>query len=208
MPETAAGLQAIVFDLGNVLIEVDFMRCAHYWAQAAGTTSAAILQRFRIDRHYEAFEKGSLTARDYFQIVRRQLNLDLDEATLTAGWNAILGEELPGVRAVVNSLAARFPLFVLTNTNPVHEEVWAVRHHDLLRRFAAVFVSSTIRHRKPEAAVYEYVARQSGLPANGLLLLDDSAENVAGARACGWRALQVTRPAAILPALRRIASDT
>jgi HAD superfamily hydrolase (TIGR01509 family) len=204
MDHSTTGLHAIVFDLGNVLIDVDFMRCVRYWAEAASTTPATILQRFRIDRHYEAFEKGLLAAKDYFRILRRQLDLDLAEAAMTAGWNAILGDELPGIRGVVDALAERYTLFVLTNTNPIHEKVWATRHRSLLRRFAAVFVSSTIRLRKPEPAVYRYVAAHSGFSARHLLLLDDTAENVAGARACGWQALQVADPAAILTGLRPI----
>ena len=208
MTEPASAVQAIVFDLGNVLIEVDFMRCACFWAQAAGTTPESILQGFRVDRHYEAFEKGLLAADRYFRILRRQLNLELDEAAMTEGWNTILGQELLGIRDVVEALRERYPLFVLTNTNPVHEKIWATRHRDLLDRFEAVFVSSTIRHRKPEAAVFEYVAAQCGQPAGRILLLDDTADNVAGARACGWCALQITHTADILAGIQRVTSTT
>jgi len=183
------------------------MRCARFWAQAAGTTSENILKRFRIDHHYEAFEKGLLAAERYFQILRRQLDLDLDEAAMTAGWNTILGDELPGIRDVITALVEHYPLYVLTNTNPVHEKIWAARHRDLLVPFDAVFVSSTIRHRKPEAAVFEYVATQCGFPAGQILLLDDTAANVTGARACGWRALRVTRTSDILNGIRAMGAS-
>ncbi len=58
--------RAVVFDLGNVLIDIDFMRCAHYWSRHARMPAEQIAARFRVDRHYEAFERGRLSPEKYF----------------------------------------------------------------------------------------------------------------------------------------------
>ncbi len=184
-------IRALVFDLGNVLIEIDFMRCVHYWSDCAKVPPERIVARFRIDRHYEAFERGRMTAPAYFENLRRQLDLELSDHQLTIGWNRIIGEEKPDVMASIQALKPHFPLYVMTNTNPVHAREWAARHRELLQHFDHLFVSSAMGCRKPEAEAYQQVVAASGLSADRILFLDDSPENVTGATAAGLKARQV-----------------
>jgi FMN phosphatase YigB (HAD superfamily) len=52
-------------------------------------------------------------------------------------------------------------------------------------------VSHEIGARKPEPAAFRSVVADMGLAPDRVLFFDDSAENVAGARACGLRAVDV-----------------
>jgi putative hydrolase of the HAD superfamily len=186
-------ISALVFDLGNVLIEIDFMRCVHHWSTCTNIPPDQIVDRFRVDRHYADFERGRMPAQAYFEILRRQLGLGLSDQQMTIGWNRIIGEEKPNSKASVLALKPHFPLYVLTNTNPVHKREWAIRHKGLLQHFAHLFVSSDMGCRKPEADVYQMVVATIGLPADQILFLDDSPENVTGAAAAGLTAYQVCR---------------
>lgn len=56
------------------------------------------------------------------------------------------------------------------------------------RRFEAMHYAADLGRRKPEAAFFRAIETRTGLTPAELLLLDDKAENVEGARACGWRA--------------------
>lgn len=58
----------------------------------------------------------------------------------------------------------------------------------LAQRFDGCFHSARIGARKPDRAYYDAVAAQLALPPGSLLLIDDGAGNVDGARAAGWRA--------------------
>lgn len=190
----APDTQALVFDLGNVLIDIDFMCCVGYWSRRAGVPPAKIIDRFRIDRHYKAFERGHLSPADYFDILRRQLGLKLNDSEMAAGWNRIILGEKPGIRACILELKPHFPLFVLTNTNAVHAVEWGTRHQGLLQHFNHVFISSAMGCRKPDAAVYERVIADIGVPAGQIAFMDDAPENVQGAKAVGMRAFLVKRP--------------
>lgn len=59
---------------------------------------------------------------------------------------------------------------------------------DLKARFDALHYSADIGAAKPDAAFFEAVTARTAAPAASHLLIDDSAANVAGARAAGWRA--------------------
>ncbi len=193
MTSSPPAVSALVFDLGNVLIEIDFMRCVHYWSACANISPERIVARFRIDRHYEAFERGRMSAHDYFDNLRRQLGLGLNDRQMTIGWNRIIGQEKPDITACILALKPHFPLYVLTNTNAVHAREWAARHQGLLQHFDHLFVSSTMGCRKPDADAYQTVVVKVGLPADRILFLDDSPENVEGAAAAGLVARQVSR---------------
>ena len=63
----------------------------------------------------------------------------------------------------------------------------------MLGHFREIYLSSTIGLRKPEAAAYDHVVKAIGVPASRIVFFDDSAENIAGARARGLNAVHVTR---------------
>ena len=190
-------IQAIVFDLGGVLVEVDIRRALRHWAAIAGVPLEAISSRWKQDRAYWAHECGQLADRDYFAHLRSLLDLRIDEAEMLAGWNAVLGEPLPGIEPIVRGLAQQFPLYVFSNTNPAHIAHFTPRYRALLSVFREVFTSCDLQSRKPEPEAFLRLARAIGMAPGRLAFLDDLEENVAGARAAGLQAFRVTRPAEI-----------
>ncbi len=190
----AADIKALVFDLGNVLIDIDFMGCVGYWSRRTHVPPAKIIERFRIDQHYEAFERGHLSPASYFDILRRQLGLKLDDSEMAAGWNRIIRGEKPGIRTCILELKPYYPLYVLTNTNAIHVVAWKAKHRGLLQHFSHVYISSAMGCRKPDAAVYQRVIADLGMPACQIAFMDDAPENVAGAKAVGMQALHVKEP--------------
>ena len=51
-----AAIRALMFDLGGVLIEVDFGRVMRAWAAAAGCDPVVLGQRFTFDEAYRQHE--------------------------------------------------------------------------------------------------------------------------------------------------------
>lgn len=191
MTNDLKNIRALLFDLGNVLIDVDFLRCARMWSDHAGVPVERLAARFRVDAAYKAFECGDMTGEAYFETLRRQLRVDLPDEILRRGWQSVIQGEKPDIRRCLNRLKRRFPLYVMTNTNPEHERVWADRHRELLAAFDTVFVSSRMGCRKPDAKAYHQVARAIGQPCKSILFFDDAGENIDGARRCGMTGIRV-----------------
>lgn len=175
-------IRAVVFDLGNVLIDIHFQKCLSIWSSHSGISEIEIAERFSMDPAYEMHERGEIDASTYFRHLRRCLRIDLTTAQFSEGWTAIIGGEKPGIRDAIKAASRIGPLFILTNTNALHESVWTAKHPDLLRRFNAVFVSSRMGCRKPEPAIYSTVIGRIGISPDAILFLDDSEENIVGAR--------------------------
>ena len=187
--------QAILFDLGGVLLDVHLERTLAHWAAAAdpsGHLAADELRgRLREDDAYRAFECGRSDASAFFAALSGQLAIELDQADWTAGWLAMLGDVRPEMARLVEELARESPLFLFSNTNETHHAVWQESCKALLANFRDCFVSHRIGMRKPGAEAFAAVVERIGLPAGDILFLDDLPANVAGARLAGLRAERV-----------------
>jgi putative hydrolase of the HAD superfamily len=188
-------VDAIVFDMGGVLIDIDFRRAFAAWGAAAGVPADAVAARFTVDDACFAHERGAIDDRAYFAHLRRALGLPrLSDEQMLAGWTAIIGEPIPGIEALVRRLASRLPLYVFSNTNPAHVAHFKPRLRHLLEHFRAMYMSCELGRRKPEAEAFARLSELIGLPPARLAFFDDVEANVAGARRAGLQAHQVSRP--------------
>lgn len=187
----AGAVRALLFDLGGVVLEIDFDRVLRAWADSARCESAALRQRFAFDDAYERHERGELDAAGYFAALRLNLGLQLSDENFTAGWNDLYVGPMAQVPAMLAAAGQHLPLYAFTNSNPTHQREWSTRFADELSVFHSVFVSSELGLRKPDPAAFVAVAERTGFRAPQILFFDDTAENVAGAQTSGMQALLV-----------------
>jgi 2-haloacid dehalogenase len=109
----------------------------------------------------------------------------------------MLGGEIPAtVRVLAELRARRMPLYALTNWSA--EKFPIARHRfPFLGWFRDIVVSGEIAMRKPEPGIFRHLLTRHGLGAWRTLFVDDSARNVAAARAEGMQAVQFTSPEAL-----------
>jgi putative hydrolase of the HAD superfamily len=203
MPLT--GADALLFDLGRVVIDIDFTRAFARWAAHARCEPRLIEQRFaerfRQDTSYRRHETGDIDIAEYFAGLRATFEIDISDEQLLDGWNAIFVGEMPGISDLLARAARQVPLYAFTNTNREHERVWSRRFSGVLGNFKEIFVSCTIGLRKPDAAAYDHVVKAIGVPAERIVFFDDGLENVEGARARGLQAVHVKSSADVADAL-------
>jgi glucose-1-phosphatase len=192
---------ALLFDLGRVVIDIDFARAIACWASHARCDPRLVEERFRRDLSYQRHEIGELDTKAYFAGLQTACEIDISFEQFLEGWNAIFIGEVPGMADLLARAARQLPLYALTNSNPDHELVWSRRFAPILANFKQIFVSSTIRLRKPDAAAYDHVVDAIGVPAQRIVFFDDALANVEGARARGLQAVHVRSSADVANAL-------
>ena len=198
----SANVRALLFDLGGVLVELDWERVFAHWARCAGKPVEPIRAAFSFDVPYQRHERGEIDAAAYYASLRRSLQLDIPDAQFDAGWKAVFVREIPETVEMVRALHGRIPMYLFSNTNPAHYEAWSTRFAAALEPFEKVFASSAIGRRKPSRESFEHVAGEIGEPTSTILFLDDTAENIEGARAAGMQAVLVRSPQDVRDALR------
>jgi HAD superfamily hydrolase (TIGR01509 family) len=128
----------------------------------------------------------------------------LSDAQLLEGWNAIFAGVVPGIDQLLARAANRLPLYAFSNTNSPHVEFFSAKYADVLGHFREIFLSSSIRLRKPDAEAYDHVVRAIGVPAERIVFFDDLAENIGAARDRGLVAVHVTSPDDVARALEAL----
>lgn len=195
---------ALLFDLGRVVLDIDFSKALACWAGHAGCRPADIAGRFVQDETYHLHETGKIDDAAFFGSLRASLGLRLADDQFLEGWNAIFAGEMPGIAPLLARAANRMPLYAFSNTNRAHVEHFSKTHADLLGHFREVFLSSTIGLRKPDAAAYDHVVKSIGVPASRIVFFDDLAENIEGARARGLNVVHVSSSADVADALSEL----
>jgi putative hydrolase of the HAD superfamily len=192
---------ALLFDLGRVVLDIDFSKAIACWANHAGCAPSDIVERFERGEAYRHHEIGKISDAAYFDSLRSTLRIRISDGQFLEGWNAIFAGEMPGIAPLLERAARHVPLYALSNTNRPHVEYFSKTYAGLLGHFREIYLSSTIGLRKPDAAAYDHVVKAIGVPASRILFFDDLAENVEAARARGLHAVQVKSSADVAHAL-------
>jgi glucose-1-phosphatase len=195
---------ALLFDLGRVVLDIDFNNTLARWAANAGCAPAELAARFPRDESYRRHETGQISDAEFFMGLRTALGVGLSDAQFLEGWNAIFIGEMPGIAVLLARAARRVPLYAFSNTNPAHAEYLAKAYAGVLGHFRKIFLSPAIGLRKPDAAAYDHVVKAIGVPAARIVFFDDSTENIAGARNRGLQAVHVTSPDDVANALNAL----
>jgi len=200
--EIPASITAITFDLGNVLVRVDHLRFCRRLADLAALSPQEVYERVFASSLEPGYDTGCLTSREFHQRVTAHFGVALPYSRFCALWCDIF-DPMDDMVEMVEHLASRFPLFLLSNTNALHFDYLRERFAAILRPFRAFILSYRVRSRKPEPAIYQSLIREVGRPPEEILFLDDKVSFVAAAQGQGLAAWQFRSPQELRQQLAR-----
>src|SRR5260370_4140948 len=89
---------ALLFDLGRVVLAIDFDKTLACWAGHAGCEVASLVGRFSSrDEIYQRHETGEISDAEFFEGFRKLLGIGASDAQFRQRWNALFARELPGI---------------------------------------------------------------------------------------------------------------
>ena len=183
-----ARAQAVVFDLGKVLVDFDYSIAGRRIA-ARGKMSAGEVQRF-IDHSplLFRFETGQTSQEQFFAEVQSATGFDGTLAEFTGFFADIFTPIQPMLNLHAALRQRHVPTYIFSNTNEL--AVGHIRKHfPFFSQFNGYICSYQHGAMKPDVKLYEVVERTSRLGGSELLYFDDRAENVAAGAARGWQAV-------------------
>ena len=175
-------LEAIVFDIGNVLLRFDFNRAIERIAPFCGVPIPEIPQKMeplKMD-----LESGRLAGEAFLATLEQVLEYGGDRQLLKQAWQEIF-EPIEATHQLVAHLSSRVPLFLLSNTNDLHTEYFLARY-EVFKHFQDAVYSHEAGLMKPDLAIYKHALKRFKLSGEKLLFIDDLAPNVDAAQAAGW----------------------
>lgn len=207
-------IEAVIFDLGGVLIEYDFNRAFEQAGHLTGQPALAIRRRmfgkdygagFASNHPIIGFELGAITSREFHRRIEGLLGHPLPYGAFQELWNGIFTNEVAPTVALVGKLQQRpgLKVGVLSNTNALHM-AYLRRRMTILRELKYVYASNEIRRRKPDAACFQHVFKKMKVQPRRTVFIDDFAENVNAAAALGAQVIHATGPEVVRTGLARL----
>jgi putative hydrolase of the HAD superfamily len=199
-------VKALLFDMGNVVIEISFLKMMDALGFQCQTErdAARMVESWAF---HDQYERGLLTTDQFRAAVSETLGRELEPGQFEKGWTSIYVGQVMGIEELLSELALSYPIYLLSNTNPAHM-AFCVSQFGVLSRFNKRFLSYELGCRKPEREIYERVVRDigvvHGVKQDEILFFDDMPGNVSGARDFGLRAELADRSVdAIIAGLKR-----
>ncbi len=185
--------KAILFDIGGVLIELDPGRCIEAFQTILGFQRITkILDPCHQKGIYGDMEAGIVSVDEFRRHILAESRPGCGPADVDAAMAALLVGMRPDTVQTVKRLAGKYPLYLLSNNNPIS----MARTYEIMREngiehtttFREEFISWEMKMLKPTREFYEEAVRRVGLPAEEILFIDDNQANVDGARSVGIEA--------------------
>jgi 2-haloacid dehalogenase len=196
----AAAADAVVFDLGGVLID---WNPRHLYRKLF--EDEAKMERFLSEVCSPVWNVTLDAGMSFDEGIAELLRRHPDEAHLIRAWKErweeMLGGAIEGAVALLDELhAAGMPLYALTNwsaeTFPIGR-----RHFPFLERFRDIVVSGQEKIVKPDPRIFELLVRRTGVAPERTVFIDDAERNVAAAARLGFRAVRFTDPESLRASL-------
>ncbi len=178
-------IKAIIFDFGNIFINLDIDGAIQH-----------AFKKFKIDSFSDEllafnslYEQGLITTEEFIDFYTENFpNISEDE--LISIWNFILKDfpkhRLEFLQQLKNN--SEYKLILLSNTNELHID-WIKNkvsfYEDFKNCFDAFYLSHEINLRKPNSNIFQFVLNQNNLKTDNCLFIDDNEENCKAATLLG-----------------------
>ncbi len=154
-------IQAVIFDLGRVIVPFDFERGYQKLAALSLLSTNEIRDRIRSTGLVPRFETGLVDPEPFVAGIAKALGIRLHVKEFGEIWNSIFLPETLIPESMLINLKRRYRLILLSNTNALHFDGLETAY-PLLRHFDEHVLSYRVQVMKPDPRIYLHAATVAG----------------------------------------------
>ena len=185
-----SGIKTIIFDLGGVILNIDYQRTILEFTKISGFPAESIYTQQNQHDLFDSFEKGQISENEFLTQLSQILNEKNLEKIIFA-WNAML-LDFPAPRMrLLEKVKNNYHTFLFSNTNSIHlkafEKILFQSHqiNSLSVFFQKDYYSHLLGKRKPDPESFQYILKKHNLNPSETLFIDDSLQHIQGAKQVG-----------------------
>jgi putative hydrolase of the HAD superfamily len=200
MDNTKNEIKNILFDWGGVITDLHLDATKKAFHDLGLSIFDEHVPHDPLDNIFIPFEIGNISPEEFRNNIRMLSATSLTDTMIDGAWNAMLGV-LPEERwKLLESISHTYRTFLLSNTNAIHLNYYFNYLQGIYGTFGYVhlfekaYFSHELHLRKPNADIFEFVVKDSGINPQETLFIDDFLENIETARKLGFQTVHLTKP--------------
>lgn len=183
--------EAIIFDLGNVLYDVDVQRSVEAFEKHGLKDFDKLYSLQEQSKLFDELETGKIGQEEFIERINKIVNPPLTPNAIIDSWNELLIGVPQENFEILLEIKEKYKTLLLSNTNAIHmafidaymKENFGV--HSLSALFDKAYYSFEVGLRKPGREIYDFVVKENNLDLETTLFIDDNEDNIKGARQAG-----------------------
>ncbi len=183
--------EALIFDFGAVIINIDYNLTKSVFEQYGIENFDLLFSKAKQNNLFDNFEKGLISNDKFRTELRKITQINISDFKIDRAWNSMV-LDLPKERLkLLEKLKRDFPLFLLSNTNRIHEKAFTTYieriygWNNFSNLFQKIYFSHHIHMRKPDSEIFELLLNENNLRPEHTLFIDDSPQHIEGAQKVG-----------------------
>ena len=176
-------VKVILFDLGRVLMHIDF----DAFPNGLGLTTTELRSHYnqaKIQQSVRSYETGEMTTNEFLDSLYEIFQQKFSKEKILNAFDGIIVEDNQEIIPFVENVRRHYRIAVLSNTCASHWEK-VLRISSLIKLFSDVFTSFQLGAMKPSSIVYKKVCEMMNVEPHEVLFIDDLKENIDGAIIAG-----------------------
>lgn len=182
-------IRNIIFDLGNVLVNVEYERFQKKIFES-GVDEKRYMDFFKGGNYrLLGYESGEIASDEFVNKCITGLDLRLNPDEFSDAFNDMFSEIKP-MSSLLKKLAeeGNCSLSLLSNTSPLHFE-YIMRNYDYVNLLHKFGLSYELKSLKPEDVIYEKAIQHLGINPEESVFIDDLKENCEAAEKFGIKTI-------------------
>ena len=182
-------VRAVMFDMGNVLVDLDVENGIRAFRQIGFESIGDFLDPCHQRGFFGRFESGLISKEEFCEECISRSNPGATPEMVGECINAMLAGIMPEKSVLLNKLKEHCDLYLLSNNNPIAMyycgKMFADAGIPLETTFRQLFYSYKMKMMKPDPAFFRECIALSGCKPSEIVFVDDSKLNVDAALALG-----------------------
>lgn len=200
---------SIIFDLGNVLYDVDVQRSVEAFEKHGLKDFDRLYSLQEQSKLFDELETGKIGKQEFIERINKIVDSPLEEDAIINSWNELLIGVPQENFEILLEIKKKYKTLLLSNTNAIHlefindymKENFGI--HSLSALFDKAYYSFEVGLRKPGREIYDFVVKENNLDLEATLFIDDNEENVKGAREAGIITHHKTKNESLMDVVRK-----
>ncbi len=184
-------IENIIFDLGGVILDIDYNRTRKAFEDLGVTHFDEMYSQANANQLFQKLETGHISNDDFFNQLDKATDLGLSSQQMRTAWDAMLLDFRESSLNFLAEIKSKYNTYLFSNTNFIHMEAFhhifqsKERVHPFNDYFDQAFYSCEIGLRKPELESYQWILNHLNIEAAKTLFIDDSIQNIEAAKEVG-----------------------